>query len=98
MPRPAFPRAADGPAWSKFWSRRSVSASSGRGGALLGVRPLIGSSVTRTAACADVALPNGHKADLVADALAAKITTLPFTGDSSQFWEMGPALANRGFH
>ena len=59
---------------------------------LSGVRPLIGSSVTRTAACADVALPNGHKADLVADALAAKITTLPAALTRTLTWDQGNEL------
>ncbi|WP_219635537.1 IS30 family transposase [Nocardioides ungokensis] len=35
-----------------------------------------------------VALPNGHKADLVADALAAKITNLPAALD--QDFDLGP--------
>jgi IS30 family transposase len=40
-----------------------------------------------------VALPNGHKADLVADALAAKITTLPVALTRSLTWDQGHEMA-----
>jgi IS30 family transposase len=40
-----------------------------------------------------VALPNGHKADLVADALAAKITTLPAALTRSLTWDQGHEMA-----
>ena len=40
-----------------------------------------------------VALPNGHKADLVADALAAKITTLPAALTRSLTWDQGNEMA-----
>src|SRR5580765_6629291 len=40
-----------------------------------------------------VALPNGHKADLVADALAAKITTLPAALTRTLTWDQGHELA-----
>ena len=36
-----------------------------------------------------VALPNGHKADLVAHALAAKITTLPAALTRTLTWDQG---------
>ena len=36
-----------------------------------------------------VALPRGHKADLVADALAAKITTLPAALTRTLTWDQG---------
>jgi IS30 family transposase len=40
-----------------------------------------------------VALPNGHKADLVADALAAKITTLPTALTRTLTWDQGHEMA-----
>jgi IS30 family transposase len=40
-----------------------------------------------------VALPGGHKADLVADALAAKITTLPAALTRSLTWDQGHEMA-----
>jgi IS30 family transposase len=40
-----------------------------------------------------VALPNGHKADLVADALAAKITTLPAALAKTLTWDQGHEMA-----
>jgi len=40
-----------------------------------------------------VALPDGHKADLVADALAAKITTLPAALTRSLTWDQGNEMA-----
>ena len=40
-----------------------------------------------------VALPNGHKADLVADALAAKITTLPAALTRTLTWDQGHEMA-----
>ena len=40
-----------------------------------------------------VALPNGHKADLVADALAAKITTLPEALTRTLTWDQGHEMA-----
>jgi IS30 family transposase len=40
-----------------------------------------------------VALPNGHKADLVADALAAKITTLPAALTRTLTWDQGNEMA-----
>jgi IS30 family transposase len=40
-----------------------------------------------------VALPNGHKADLVAEALAAKITTLPAALTRSLTWDQGHEMA-----
>jgi len=40
-----------------------------------------------------VALPGGHKADLVADALAAKITTLPGALTRSLTWDQGHEMA-----
>ena len=40
-----------------------------------------------------VALPNGHKADLVADALAAKITTLPKALTRTLTWDQGHEMA-----
>jgi IS30 family transposase len=40
-----------------------------------------------------VALPNGHKAALVADALAAKITTLPAALTRSLTWDQGHEMA-----
>ena len=40
-----------------------------------------------------VALPEGHKADPVADALAAKITTLPAALTRSLTWDHGNEMA-----
>ena len=40
-----------------------------------------------------VALPHGHKADLVADALAAKITTLPAALTRTLTWDQGHEMA-----
>jgi IS30 family transposase len=40
-----------------------------------------------------VALPDGHKADLVAEALAAKITTLPAALTRSLTWDQGHEMA-----
>jgi IS30 family transposase len=40
-----------------------------------------------------VALPEGHKADLVADALAAKITTLPAALTRTLTWDQGNEMA-----
>jgi transposase, IS30 family len=40
-----------------------------------------------------VALPHGHKADLVADALAAKITTLPAALTRTLTWDQGNEMA-----
>jgi IS30 family transposase len=40
-----------------------------------------------------VALPNGHKANLVADALAAKITTLPAALARTLTWDQGHEMA-----
>jgi IS30 family transposase len=40
-----------------------------------------------------VALPGGHKADLVAEALAAKITTLPAALTRSLTWDQGHEMA-----
>jgi IS30 family transposase len=40
-----------------------------------------------------VALPNGHKADLVAEALAAKITTLPAALTRTLTWDQGHEMA-----
>ena len=40
-----------------------------------------------------VAVPNGHKADVVADALAAKITTLPAAADPALTWDQGNEMA-----
>ena len=40
-----------------------------------------------------VALPGGHKADLVADALAAKITTLPVALTRTLTWDQGHEMA-----
>jgi IS30 family transposase len=40
-----------------------------------------------------VALPGGHKADLVADALAAKITTLPAALTRTLTWDQGNEMA-----
>jgi IS30 family transposase len=40
-----------------------------------------------------VALPDGHRADIVADALAAKITTLPAQLQRSLTWDQGPEMA-----
>jgi len=40
-----------------------------------------------------VALPDGHKADLVADALAAKITTLPAALTRTLTWDQGNEMA-----
>src|SRR5215210_4920587 len=40
-----------------------------------------------------VALPSGHKADLVADALAAKITTLPTALTRTLTWDQGHEMA-----
>ena len=40
-----------------------------------------------------VALPNGHKADLVAEALAAKITTLPAALARTLTWDQGHEMA-----
>ncbi len=40
-----------------------------------------------------VALPNGHKADLVADALAGKITTLPKALTRTLTWDQGHEMA-----
>ena len=40
-----------------------------------------------------VALPNGHKADVVADALAAKITTLPAALTRTLTWDQGHEMA-----
>ncbi len=41
-----------------------------------------------------VALPGGHKADLVADALAAKITTLPAALTRTLTWDQGHEMAD----
>lgn len=40
-----------------------------------------------------VALPNGHRADLVAEALAAKITTLPAALTRTLTWDQGHEMA-----
>ena len=40
-----------------------------------------------------VALPEGHKADVVADALAAKITTLPAAWTRTLTWDRGHEMA-----
>jgi hypothetical protein len=40
-----------------------------------------------------VALPNGHQADLVADALAARITTLPAALTRTLTWDQGHEMA-----
>jgi IS30 family transposase len=40
-----------------------------------------------------VALPNGHTADVVADALAAKITELPAERWRSLTWDQGKEMA-----
>ena len=40
-----------------------------------------------------VALPHGHKADIVADALAAKITTLPAALTRTLTWDQGDEIA-----
>src|SRR4029450_12044373 len=40
-----------------------------------------------------VALPDGHKADLVPDALAAKITTLPAALTRTLTWDQGHEMA-----
>jgi len=40
-----------------------------------------------------VALPGGHKADLVAHALAAKITTLPAALTPTLTWDQGHEMA-----
>jgi IS30 family transposase len=40
-----------------------------------------------------VALPDGHRADVVADALATKITTLPAQLHRSLTWDQGPEMA-----
>jgi IS30 family transposase len=40
-----------------------------------------------------VALPGGHKADRVADALAAKITTLPAALTLTLTWDQGHEMA-----
>jgi transposase, IS30 family len=40
-----------------------------------------------------VALPNGHKADLVADAIAGKITTLPAALTRTLTWDQGHEMA-----
>jgi IS30 family transposase len=40
-----------------------------------------------------VALPHGHKADVVADALAAKITTLPAALTRTLTWDQGHEMA-----
>jgi IS30 family transposase len=40
-----------------------------------------------------VALPHGHRAELVADALAAKITTLPATLTRTLTWDQGHEMA-----
>ena len=40
-----------------------------------------------------VALPGGHKADLVAEALAAKITTLPAALTRTLTWDQGHEMA-----
>jgi IS30 family transposase len=40
-----------------------------------------------------IALPDGHKADVVADALAAKITTLPEALKRSLTWDQGNEMA-----
>ena len=42
-----------------------------------------------------VALPDGHRADLVADALAAKITTLPAALTRTLAWDQGHEMAAR---
>ncbi|HLY34425.1 MAG TPA: hypothetical protein VKQ07_07830 [Jatrophihabitantaceae bacterium] len=42
-----------------------------------------------------VALPDGHRADLVADALAAKITTLPAALTRTLTWDQGHEMAAR---
>jgi IS30 family transposase len=41
-----------------------------------------------------VGLLNGHKAELVADALAAKITTLPAALTRSLTWDQGHEMAS----
>jgi IS30 family transposase len=41
-----------------------------------------------------IALPNGHAADVVADALAAKITELPEQLRRSLTWDQGKATAD----
>jgi IS30 family transposase len=41
-----------------------------------------------------IALPNGHKADLVADALATKITTLPAALTRTLTWDQGHEMAD----
>jgi hypothetical protein len=41
-----------------------------------------------------VALPNGHKADLVADALAAKISTLPAALTRTLTWDQDHEMAS----
>ena len=41
-----------------------------------------------------VALPDGHRADVVADALAARITTLPTQLQQSLTWDQGPEMAS----
>ena len=40
-----------------------------------------------------VALPDGHRAELVADALAAKITTLPAALTRTLTWDQGHEIA-----
>ena len=40
-----------------------------------------------------VALPDGHRADVVADALAARITSLPAQLQQSLTWDQGPEMA-----
>src|SRR6266498_4361514 len=40
-----------------------------------------------------VALPDGHRADVVADALAAKITTLPTALTRTLTWDQGHEMA-----
>jgi len=40
-----------------------------------------------------VALPDGHRADVVADALAAKITTLPAALTRTLTWDQGHEMA-----
>jgi IS30 family transposase len=41
-----------------------------------------------------VALPDGHRADVVADALAARITSLPAQLQQSLTWDQGPEMAS----
>ena len=45
-----------------------------------------------------VALPAGHRADLVADVLAAKITTLPAALTRTLTWDQGHEMAAHALH